>query len=98
MVRKSFDAYRAQDERTMLELLSDDFVFTSPQDDHIDKIAFMLRCFPTAECFASQRIIELVDAGTSVVFIMYEYELKTGGRSRNTEFINVRDGVIVESV
>jgi len=28
---------------------------------------------------------------------MYEYELKTGGRYLNTEFINVRDGKIVES-
>jgi hypothetical protein len=46
--------------------------------------------------FASQRIIELTDAGTSGVFIMSEYDLKTGGRYRNTEFMTVRHGKIVE--
>ena len=97
VVRESFDAYRAQDEATMARLLADDFVFTSPQDDHIDKTAFMERCFPTAERFAVQEIIELVDAGTCGVFIMYEYELKTGGRYRNAEFSTVRDSKIVET-
>lgn len=30
------------------------------------------------------------------MFILYEYELKTGDRYRNTEFITVREGKIVE--
>jgi ketosteroid isomerase-like protein len=97
IVRETFNAYRSQDERTMTRLLADDFVFTSPQDDHIDKAAFLERCFPTAERFASQAIVELVDAGANGVFIMYEYELKEGGRYRNTEFSTVRDGKIVET-
>ena len=78
-------------------MLADDFVFTSPQDDHIDKAAFMERCFPTADRLVSQEILEVVSAGTDGVFIMYEYELKTGGRHRNTEFITVRDGRLVET-
>jgi len=31
------------------------------------------------------------------VFILYEYELKSGGRHRNAEFITVRDGQLVET-
>ena len=46
-VRAVFDAYLAQDREAMDRLLSDAFVCTSPQDDHIDKVAFFERCFPT---------------------------------------------------
>lgn len=97
VVRAAFEAYLAQDADAEEHLLADDFVFTSPQDDHIDKAAFMERCFPTVERLASQEIVELVDAGGDGVFILYEYVLKSGERHRNTEFIRVRDGQLVET-
>lgn len=95
-VRASFDAYLAHDRDAAELLLAEDLVFTSPQDDHIDKTAYLERCFPTADRLNSQEILELVDAGRDGVFILYEYELKTGERHRNTEFIMVRDGQIIE--
>ena len=97
VVRRMFEAYLAQDEDTGAGLLADGFVFTSPQDDHIDKATFMERCFPTADRVVTQEIVELVPAGDDGVFVMYEYELKSGERHRNTEFITVRDGKIVET-
>ena len=97
VVRAAFDAYRAQDRDAAEALIADDFVFTSPQDDHIDKTAFMERCFPTADRFVSQDIVELVDAGSGGVFVLYEYELTTGERHRNTEYSIVRDGRLVET-
>lgn len=97
IVRASFDAYRAQDRETAERLLADDFVFTSPQDDHIDKTAYLERCFPTADRFRTQNILELVSAGDHGVFLLYEYELQTGERYRNAEFITVRDGRLVET-
>ena len=72
-------------------------MFASPQDDHIDKRAFFERCFPTADRLNSQDILELVSTGSGGVFILYEYELKTGARHRNAEFITVRDGRLVET-
>ena len=96
IVRASFDAYLAQDRDTAERLIAEDLVFTSPQDDHIDKTAYFERCFPTADRLISQEILELVGAGEDGVFILYEYELKTGDRHRNTEFITVRDGKLVE--
>jgi ketosteroid isomerase-like protein len=97
VVRAAFDAYRAQDRDAAEALIADDFVFTSPQDDSIDKTAFMERCFPTADRFVSQDIVELVDAGSGGVFVLYEYELTTGKRHRNTEYSIVRDGRLVET-
>jgi len=72
-------------------------VLTSPQDDHIGKQEFLDKCFPTAGRLRSQEIVYLVEAGQDGVFIMYEYELKTGERHRNTEFITVRDGQLTET-
>jgi ketosteroid isomerase-like protein len=97
VVRTMFEAYLSQDADTAMRLLADDFVFTSPQDDHIDKAAFMERCFPTADRVVSQEIVELVPASGSAVFIMYEYELKTGERHRNVEYIIVRDDRLAET-
>jgi ketosteroid isomerase-like protein len=97
IVRACFDAYFAQDRATAERLLAEDFVFTSPQDDHIDKAAYLERCFPTADRFTSQEILRLVSAGGDGVFVLYEYELTTGERHRNAEFITVRDGQLVET-
>ena len=95
-VRASFDAYRAQDRDAADALLAPDLVFTSPQDDHIDRAAFFERCFPTADRFESQQILQLAAAGDDGVFLLYEYQLTTGERHRNAEYHTVRDGRIVE--
>lgn len=92
-----FDAYLAQDQETAGALLADDYVFTSPQDDHIDKDAFLQRCFPTAARLNWQRVLAIADIGPHDVFILYEYELTTGERYRNTEVSTVRKGQLVET-
>jgi ketosteroid isomerase-like protein len=97
VVRASFQAYIAQDRAAVERLLAEDFVFTSPQDDHIGKAEFLAKCFPTADRLSAQEIVQLVAAGDDGVFIMYEYQLKTGERHRNTEFITVRDGQLAET-
>lgn len=97
VVRAAFEAYRAQDLAAEERLLADDFVFTSPQDDHIDRAAFLERCFPTADRFVFQEILELVPAGPDGVVMLYEYELHSGERYRNTEYTRVRDGQLIET-
>ena len=97
VVRAAFDAYLAQDRAAEERLLAEDFVFTSPQDDRIGKAAFLERCFPTAGRLRSQQILELVSTGDDGVFILYEYQLKSGERHRNAEFITVRDGRLAET-
>ena len=41
VVRANYAAYRAQDRPACEALLAEDVVFTSPQDDHIDREAFL---------------------------------------------------------
>lgn len=96
-VRASVEAYVDQDRDAAGRLLADDYVFTSPQDDHIGKAEFLERCFPTADRFMPMTILELAGAGDEGVFLLYEYELTTGQRFRNAEYSTVRNGQITET-
>lgn len=96
VVEAAFRFYRAQDREEAFPLYADDFTFTSPQDDHIDKAAFFEKCFPTADRMREQRMLHLTQADPEVVLAHYEYELTTGERYRNIEAITVRDGLIRE--
>jgi ketosteroid isomerase-like protein len=92
-----FDAYRAQDRSAAEALIAEDYTFTSPQDDHLDKATFLERCFPTADRFRSQVVLDLVPAGADGVFLRYEYELQDGQRFRNTEYSRVEGGRLTET-
>ena len=89
------DAYKAQDREAAERLFAPGFVFTSPQDDHIDRATWFTVCFPTADRFVSHRLLEIVPTATGVISL-YEYELQNGERYRNAELAVVRDGQIAE--
>ncbi len=71
VVRAVFESYLAQDRDAADRLIAEDFAFTSPQDDHIDKVAFFERCFPTAEHLKSQDILKVVPTEGDDVFVLY---------------------------
>jgi ketosteroid isomerase-like protein len=96
IVKASIDAYRRQDAVGAANLLSPDFTFTSPQDDHINKSVYMETCFPTADRFSESHVLEIVSTPHGVVCVN-EYELATGGKFRNVELIRVEDGLILET-
>jgi ketosteroid isomerase-like protein len=96
IVRALLDAYQAQDREAAERLIADRLTFTSPQDDHIDKAAHFERCFPTADRFVTQEILKLVEAAGDGGLPPYEYELRDGARHRNTEYITVHDGQVVD--
>ncbi|WP_371673717.1 nuclear transport factor 2 family protein [Streptomyces sp. NBC_00289] len=96
VVEAAFRHYRSQDREAALPLYADDFTFTSPQDDHIDKATFFERCFPTVDRLKEQRLLHVTAASEELVFVYYAYELTTGDRYRNMEAITVRDGLIRE--
>jgi ketosteroid isomerase-like protein len=96
-VRAFFASYLAQDRAAAERLVAEGFVFTSPQDDHIDRAAFFERCFPTADRFKEHELLAVVPTDGHDVFVLYEYELDGGRRHRNAEVITVRDGQVAES-
>lgn len=97
VVRAAFAHFQAQDREAAERLYADDFVFTSPQDDHLDKAAFFATCFPTAGNFVEQTLLHVTPADGDDVFVLYEYELRDGTRWRNAEVLTVRDGRVAEA-
>jgi ketosteroid isomerase-like protein len=95
IVAASVAAYKAQDREAAERLFARDFVFTSPQDDHIDRATWFDVCFPTADRFASHELLEVVPTASGVISL-YEYELQNGERYRNTELAVVHGGQIAE--
>jgi ketosteroid isomerase-like protein len=90
IVRRFYVAYQEQDLETARALLSDHVTFTSPQDDHLDKAAYLDRCFPTAGRFVWTDVLEPFEAEPGLVVWRYRYELQDGGRFSNVEEIQVQ--------
>ena len=98
VVRQLQRAFDEQDAATAERLLADDYRFTSPQDDHLDKADWLRICFPTAAHFAERTILAIEALGSNDVLTYYEYEVAdTGEVYRNAEVITVRDGRVVET-
>ena len=95
LVRKCFSAFESKDRKALQALLSDDFRFTSPLDDYIDKRAYFERCWPFSEKVRAFHILKLFESG-SEAFVLYECEPKIGNRFRNTEFFRIEDNKIKE--
>lgn len=95
VVRRSMRAFEEQDRATAEALMADDYVFTSPQDDHLDKAAWLVRCFPTADHFeGSSTTLQLVEVGDTVLH-RYEYVVD-GTRWHNVEALRVDGGLLRE--
>lgn len=86
LVRRYFRAYESKDRKVIEDLLSDEFTFTSPHDERIDRAKYFQRCWPNSERIKAFEIEKLFDKGNEA-FIRYECELKAGDRFRNVEWL-----------
>ena len=88
-------AFQEQDQHAAEALMHEDFVFTSPQDDHLDRTAWLERCFPTADHFDSPAVTLQIVETDGIVLHRYEYAVQ-GVRYRNLEATRVTDGTVHE--
>jgi ketosteroid isomerase-like protein len=95
IARASYDAYAAKDRAAIERLIADDFHFSSPLDNRIDRTTYFARCWPNSEDIDAFDFIHLVADGDRV-FVTYEARTRLGNRFRNTEVVTVRDGRIIE--
>ena len=89
LVRDYFAAFQAGDRPVMEAALTDDFTFTSPYDDAIDRAAYFERCWPNSKLFRSMTV-EKVGADGNDVFVRYSCETTDGKTFRNTELHSFR--------
>lgn len=89
IVRRCFDAYRTKDRASLEAVLADDFTFTSPYDDAIDKATYFVRCWPNSERIR-EHVIERIFAQGDEAYVTYLARIVDGSEFRNTEFFTFR--------
>ena len=95
IARAGYEAYVAKDRSAIEKLIAEDFHFTSPLDNRIDRATYFARCWPNSKGINGFEFINLVPDGERV-FVTYERHRKSGESFRNTEIVTVREGQIVE--
>jgi len=85
LVRGVFAAYRANDRQSVEESLTEDFRFTSPFDDGIDKVTYFAKCWRDTGWIAKQEL-ERIFVDGDAAFVTYHCVAKDGKSFRNTEF------------
>src|SRR5262249_47521366 len=93
--RASYLAYVEKDRAAIEALLADDFHFTSPLDNRIDRQTYFQRCWPNSAMISGFDFIHVVPDGDRV-FVTYEGRLTEGKRFRNTEMMTIRDGRVAD--
>jgi ketosteroid isomerase-like protein len=94
IARACYQAYVSKDRRALDALIADDFHFTSPLDNRIDRATYFERCWPNSKGTESFDFIHLVSDGDRV-FVTYEARA-SGKRFRNTEILTLRGDKISE--
>jgi ketosteroid isomerase-like protein len=95
-VRALFAAFMSGDRPCAETLLSEEFTFTSPYDDAIDKAAYFERCWPNSTHLKEHRI-ERIAVEADAVFVLYRAVTDDGKRFHNMEFFRF-DGDRIRSV
>jgi ketosteroid isomerase-like protein len=95
IARKAYQAYVDNDRAAIEAVIGEEFHFTSPRDNRINRETYFEKCWKNSETITGFTFINLVADGERA-FVTYEGQRSTGKPFRNTEIMTVRDGKIVE--
>ena len=95
IARAAYDAYIRKDRAAIEALIADDFRFTSPLDNRLDRDAYFRRCWPNSQTIEAFDVINVLSKADRV-FVTYEGRNTNGHRFRNTEILTIRDNQIVD--
>ena len=87
IIRAIFAAYLANDRKAVEDALTDDFRFTSPYDDEIDKATYFARCWRNSDWIERHELERIFVEGDEA-FVTYKCLAKGGKNFRNTEFFS----------
>jgi ketosteroid isomerase-like protein len=86
-IRRYFAAYKAKTRKVVEDELAEDFTFTSPYDDAIDRATYFERCWPNSDRIKSIDIEKISESGNDV-FVLYRVVNQDGDEFRNTELFS----------
>ena len=84
IIRAIFAAYLSNDRKVVENALADDFRFTSPYDDQIDKATYFERCWRNSDWIERHELERIFVEGDEA-FVTYKCTAKSGKSFRNTE-------------
>jgi ketosteroid isomerase-like protein len=85
IIRALFAAYLANDRKAVEDALTEDFRFTSPYDDRIDKKTYFERCWRDTG-WIERHQLEKIFVESDEAFVTYKCLARGGKSFRNTEF------------
>ncbi len=85
IIRALFAAYLSNDRKAVEAGFTDDFRFTSPYDDRIDKPTYFERCWRISD-WIERHELERIVIQNDQAFVTYNCLAKGGRSFRNTEF------------
>ena len=89
IIRAIFAAYLSNDRKVVEKSLTDDFRFTSPYDDEIDKATYFERCWRSSDSIERHELEKIFVEGDEA-FVTYKCVAKGGKNFRNTEFFTFK--------
>jgi hypothetical protein len=95
IARAAYEAYVTKNQAVLEKLIAEDFHFTSPLDNRLDRETYFRRCWPNSKVIEGFDFIHLV-TNADRVFVTYEGRNTNGHRFRNTEILTIRDRHIVD--
>jgi hypothetical protein len=96
VAKMCYQAYVDKDRSLIERLIVDDFHFTSPLDNRIDRNTYFERCWPNSAHTADFKFINFAQLDERV-FVTYEGRNINGTSFRNAEVLTVRHGKLVET-
>ena len=96
IARALYEAFVGKDVAAAELLVAEDFHFTSPMDNRLDRRTYFERCWPLSETISGFDFVHLVPHDDRV-FVTYEGRSTTGHRFRNTEILTIRGTQVTEA-
>jgi ketosteroid isomerase-like protein len=96
LARACYLAYVNKDRAAIEALLAEDFHFTSPLDNRLNRATYLKRCWPNSEHLTDFQFIDVIRHGDHV-FVVYEATEGHERRFRNTERLTIHANKIVEA-
>jgi ketosteroid isomerase-like protein len=93
IIRALFAAYLADDRNAVEGVLAEDFRFTSPYDNGIDKATYFERCWRSSDWIERHELEKILVEGDDA-FVTYKCVAKSGKSFRNTEFFGFENDKI----
>jgi ketosteroid isomerase-like protein len=85
IIRAIFAAYISNNRKAVEDSFTDDFRFTSPYDDEIDKATYFKRCWRVSDWIERHELEKIFVEGDEA-FVTYKCVARDGRNFRNTEF------------